>query len=310
VRFRFVEEQRGAFPVDRLCRVMDVSPRGLRAFRSRPASRRQHMDMVVLAHIKEQSRLSLGSYGRPRMTEELKEVGVDVGHRRVGRLMRENGIVVERTRKFKATTDSDHTFNIAPNLLDRDFMADRPNQKWAGDISYVWTREGWLYLAVILDLHSRRVIGWAVSNRMKRDLAIRALKMAIALRSPPRGCIFHSDRPSHALQAKRCRATGSQYYSHDYQKVLREHGFKASMSGKGNCYDNAAVETFFKMIKDELIWRRTWETRRQAETALAIVLEPMAHNGSLQYINGFYNPRRRHSALGGKSPLAFERQVA
>jgi len=127
--------------------------------------------MVVRAHIKEQSRLSLGSYGRPRMTEELKEVGVDVGHRRVGRLMRENGIVVERTRKFKATTDSDHKFNIAANLLDRDFTADQPNQKWAGDISYIWTREGWLYLAVILDLHSRRVIGWAVSNRMKRDLA-------------------------------------------------------------------------------------------------------------------------------------------
>ena len=150
---------------------MNVSPRGLRAFRSRPASRRQRTDMVVLAHIKEQSRLSLGSYGRPRMTEELKEVGLDVGHRRVGRLMRENGIVVERTRKFKATTDSDHTFNIAPNLLERDFTADRPNQKWAGDISYIWTREGWLYLAVILDLHSRRVIGWAVSDRMKRDLA-------------------------------------------------------------------------------------------------------------------------------------------
>jgi len=285
VRFRFVEEQRGTFPVDRLCRVMNVSPRGLRAFRSRPASRRQHMDMVVLAHIKEQSRLSLGSYGRPRMTEELKEVGIDVGHRRVGRLMRENGIVVERTRKFKATTDSDHTFNIAPNLLDRDFTADRPNQKWASDISYIWTREGWLYLAVILDLHSRRVIGWAVSNRMKRDLAIRALKMAIALRSPPRGCIFHSDR-------------GSQYCSHDYQKILREHGFKVPMSGKGNCYDNAAVETFFKTIKAELIWRRKWETRRQAETAI------------FQYINGFYNPRRRHSALAGKSPLAFERQVA
>jgi putative transposase len=241
--------------------------------------------MVVLAHIKEQSRLSLGSYGRPRMTEELKEVGVDVGHRRVGRLMRENGSVVERTRKFKATTDSDHTFNIAPNLLDRDFAAAGPNQKWAGDISYIWTREGWLYLAVILDLHSRRVIGWAVSNRMKRDLAIRALKMASALRSPPKGCIFHSDR-------------GSQYCSHDYQKILREHGFKASMSGKGNCYDNAAVETFFKTIKAELIWRRSWETRRQAETAI------------FQYINGFYNPRRRHSTLGGKSPLAFERQVA
>ena len=285
MRFRFVEEQRGAFPIDRLCRVMNVSPRGLRAFRKRPASPRQRMDMVVLAHIKEQSRLSLGSYGRLRMTEELKEVGVEVGHRRVGRLMRENGIVVERTRKFKATTDSDHTFNIAPNLLERDFTADQPNQKWAGDISYIWTREGWLYLAVILDLHSRRVIGWAVSDRMKRDLAIRALKMAIALRSPPPGCVFHSDR-------------GSQYCSHDYQKILREHGLRSSMSGKGNCYDNAVVETFFKTIKAELVWRRTWETRRQAET------------GIFQYINGFYNPRRRHSALGGKSPLAFERQAA
>lgn len=285
MRFRFVEEQRGAFPVDRLCRELNVSPRGLRAFRSRPASRGQHRDMVVPAHIKEQSRLSLGSYGRPRMTEELKEVGVHAGHRRVGRLMRETGIVVERTRKFKATTDSDHKFNIAPSLLDRDFTAERPNQKWAGDISYIWTREGWLYLVLILDLHWRRVIGWAVSNRMKRGLAIRALKMAIALRSPPRGCIIHSDR-------------GSQDCSHDYQKVLREHGLKASMSGKGNCCDNAAVETVFKTIKAELIWRRTWGTRRQAETAI------------FQYINGFDNPRRRHSALGGKSPLAFERQVA
>ena len=224
MRFRFIEEHRGTFPIDRLCQVLNVSSRGLRAFRNRPASRRQRTDMVVLAHIKEQSRLSLGSYGRPRMTEELKEVGIDVGHRRVGRLMRENGISVERTRKFKATTDSNHTFNIAPNLLDRDFKADQPNQKWAGDISYIWTREGWLYLAVILDLHSRRVIGWAVSNRMKRDLAIRALKMAIAFRMPPNGCIFHSDR-------------GSQYCSHDYQKILRQHGFKVSMSGKGNCYD-------------------------------------------------------------------------
>jgi transposase InsO family protein len=178
----------------------------------------------ALAHIKEQSRLSLGSYGRPRMTEELKEVGVEVGHQRVGRLMRENGIVVERTRKFKTKTDSDHTFNIAPNLLERDFTADQPNQKGAGDISYIWTREGWLYLAVILNLHSRRVIGWAVSDRMKRDLAIRALKMAIALRSPPPGCVFHSDR-------------GSQYCSHDYQKILRDHGLQSSMSGKGNCYD-------------------------------------------------------------------------
>ena len=285
MRFRFVEEQRGAFPIDRLCRVMNVSPRGLRAFRSRPASRRQRMDMVVLAHIKEQSRLSLGSYGRPRMTEELKEVGVDVGHRRVGRLMRENGIIVERTRKFTATTDSNHTFNIAPNLLAQNFSADAPNQKWAGDISYIWTSEGWLYLAVILDLYSRRVIGWAVSSRMKRDLAIRALDMAVALRQPPEGCIHHTDR-------------GSQYCSHDYQKRLLKNGFKVSMSGKGNCYDNSMVETFFKSIKAELIWRNRWDTRRQAEGAI------------FQYINGFYNSRRRHSSLNSKSPLAFERKAA
>jgi len=170
------------------------------------------------------------------MTEELKEIGLKLGHRCVGRLIRQNGISVVLTRKHKVTTDSDHKFNIAPNLLDWHFTANAPNQKWAGRISYVWTREGWLYLAVIFDIQSRRIIGWAVSNRMQRDLAIRALNMAIAFRSPPKDCIQHTDR-------------GSQYCSHDYQKILRQHGFKVSMSGKGNCYDNAAVDTFFKTIK-------------------------------------------------------------
>jgi transposase InsO family protein len=285
VRFAFIEEHRRTVPVDRLCRILGVTSRGYRAWRARPISQRQRDDLVLLAHIREQHRLSLGSYGRPRMTEELKEIGLKVGHRRVGRLMRQNGFRVVRTRKYKATTNSNHRFNIAPNLLDRDFTAPAPNQKWAGDISYIWTREGWLYLAVMIDLHSRRVIGWAVSNRLKRDLAIRALDMAIALRRPLPGCIHHTDR-------------GSQYCSHDYQKRLSQHGFKVSMSGKGNCYDNAAVETFFKTIKAELIWRHPWQTRRQAETAL------------FQYINGFYNPRRRHSTLGGKTPIAFERTIA
>jgi putative transposase len=160
-------------------------------------SQRQRDDMVPLARIREQHRLSRQSYGRPRMTEELQELGLKVGHRRVGRLMGENGIKIIRTQKYKATTDSNHTFNIAPDLLDQDFSADGPNQKWAGDISYIWTGEGWLYLAVILDLHSRRVIGRAVSNRMKRDLAIRALDMAVALRQPPEGCIHHTD--SHTM---------------------------------------------------------------------------------------------------------------
>ena len=199
--------------------------------------------------------------------------------------MSQNGIQVFRTHKYKATTDSAHNLNVAPNLLDRNFSASGPNQKWAGDITYIWTREGWLYLAVIIDLYSRRVIGWAVSNRLKKDLAIRALQMAINLRRPPKGCIHHTDR-------------GSQYCAHEYRKILSRNGFQVSMSGKGNCWDNAMTETFFKTLKAELIWRRSWATRRQAEMAI------------FEYINGFYNSRRRHSALGWKSPVAFERKVA
>ncbi|MED78941.1 IS3 family transposase [Salmonella enterica] len=176
-------------------------------------------------------------------------------------------------------------FNIAPNLLKQDFSASAPNQKWAGDITYVWTREGWVYLAVILDLYSRRVIGWATGDRLKQDLALRALNMALALRKPPPGCIQHTDR-------------GSQYCAHEYQKLLLKHQLLPSMSGKGNCFDNSAVESFFKSLKAELIWRRHWQTRRDIEIAI------------FEYINGFYNPRRRHSTLGWKSPVAFEKKAA
>ncbi len=183
--------------------------------------------------------------GRPRMTQELKEAGPTVGHCCVGRLMCDNGIRVITTRKYKATTDSDHRVNIVPNLLNRKFHAERPNQKWAGDISYIWTREGWLYLAVIIDLHSRRVVGWAVSNRLKKGLALQALNRAVALRNPPPGCLHHTDR-------------GSQYCSHDYQKRMHQLKFKVSMSRKGSCWDNAVVDTFFKTLKAELIWRGTW----------------------------------------------------
>ena len=169
--------------------------------------------------------------------------------------------------------------------MQQDFTASGPNQKWAGDITYVWTREGWVYLAVIIDLFSRRVVGWAISNRMKQDLALRALNMAIAIRRPPPGCVHHTDR-------------GSQYCAHDYQKLLRKHGFQVSMRGKGNCYDHSAVESFFKSLKAEMVWRRNWQTRRKVETAL------------FEYINAFHNPRRKHSALGWKSPMAFEKKAA
>ncbi|MCF1485252.1 IS3 family transposase [Agrobacterium vitis] len=285
VRFAFVHEHRDRWPVEGLSRVLQVSTRGYRAWASRPTCQRARTDLKLLAHIREQYTLSRGTYGRPRMTMELKEVGLEVSERRVGRLMKINGIRPIRTRRHKVTTDSQHHLGVAPNLLDGDFLAAAPNQKWAGDISYIWTTEGWLYLAVVIDLFSRRVVGWAVSDRMKKDLAIRALERAINLRQPSKGCIFHSDR-------------GSQYCSYDFQKKLQVHGVRPSMSGKGNCYDNAAVETFFKSLKAEVLWRQTWPTRRQAETAI------------FQYINGFYNPRRRHSYLGGISPLAFEAKVA
>ena len=280
-----MHDHRDRWPVTGLCRVVQVSTRGYRAWAARPACQRERTDLKVLAHIREQYTLSKGTYGRPRMTMELKEVGLDVGERRVGRLMKINGIRPVRTRRHKVTTDSQHSLGVAANVLDGDFLAEAPNQKWAGDITYIWTAEGWLYLAVVIDLFSRRVVGWAVSDRMKKDLAIRALEMAIHLRRPPKGCIFHPDR-------------GSQYCSYDFQKKLQAHKLVPSMSGKGNCYDNAALETFFKSLKAEVLWRQNWPTRRQAETAI------------FQYINGFYNPRRRHSYLGGISPLAFEAKVA
>ncbi|WP_151199788.1 IS3 family transposase [Kozakia baliensis] len=285
MRFAFMWEHRGRWPIESLCRVLQVSTRGYRAWVSRPVCQSQHTDLKVLTHIREQYALSNQTYGRPRMTAELKEAGLNVGERRVGRLMKLNGIRPVRTRRHRVTTDSRHSLGVAANVLDGDFLANAPNRKWAGDISYIWTTEGWLYLAVVIDLFSRRIIGWAASDRMKKDLAIRAFDMAVRLRTPLPGCIFHSDR-------------GSQYCSHDFQQKLTEHKMTPSMSGKGNCFDNAAVETFFKSLKAELLWRQTWPTRRQATTAI------------FQYINGFYNPRRRHSYLGSISPLAFEAKAA
>ena len=218
------------------------------------------------------------------MTHELRDQGLRVGRRRTARLMRENGLKARQPRRFKRTTDSRHAFPVAPNLLDQDFSAERPNEKWGADISYIWTREGWLYLAVVIDLYARRVVGWAVSDRLHTDLALRALRRALAVRRPAAGLLHHSDR-------------GSQFCSFAYQAELRRYGLLISMSGKGNCYDNSMVETFFKTLKSELVWRTAFQTRAEAKTALA------------RYIDGFYNPVRRHSALGFVSPAQFERQI-
>jgi transposase InsO family protein len=237
--------------------------------------------MVLLAHVCHHFELSHETYGSPRMHAELTAAGISCGRHRIARLMRENGLKALMKRRYKKTTDSAHGGPVAANLLDQDFSAEGPNRKWGVDISYVWTAEGWLYLAVVIDLYSRRVVGWAVSDRMKKDLAMTALLRAITIRRPSPGLIHHSDR-------------GSQYCSDDSQKILQRNGMKISMSGKGNCYDNAMVEAFFKTLKSELIWRTVFLSRRQAECAIGT------------FIDGFYNPIRRHSALGYKSPVLFE----
>ena len=284
MRFRLIDAAEKEFPVQRLCKVLDVSESGYFAWRGRPASRRQREDMVLLAHVRSAFTLSNGTYGSPRMMHELRDQGLQVGRRRTARLMRDNGLRARQKRRFKRTTDSEHTFPIAPNLIDQDFAATGPNQKWGVDISYVWTREGWLYLAVVINLFSRRVVGWSVSDRLHRSLALAALRRALAIRRPAPGLVHHSDR-------------GSQYCSNDYQAELRRHGVRISMSGKGNCYDNAMVETFFKTLKAELVWRTVFLTRANAEAAIG------------RYIDSFYNPVRRHSALDFISPAMFERQA-
>jgi putative transposase len=282
MRFKLIDAAKEDFPVQRLCQVLEVSPSGYFAWRSRPASLRQREDLVLLAHIRSAFTLSNGTYGSPRMTRELQDEGLKVGRRRTARLMRENGLKARQKRRFKRTTDSQHGFPIAPNLLEQDFSAGRPNLKWNADISYVWTREGWLYLAVVLDLFARRVVGWAVSDRLHQELALKALRKALAIRRPSAGLIHHADR-------------GSQYCSTAYQAELRKHEIQISMSGKGNCFDNAVVETFFKTLKSELVWRTVFQTRAEAKDAIG------------RYIDGFYNPVRRHSTLDYVSPVQFER---
>lgn len=279
--FGFIEAEKASFPISRMCYVLGISQSGFFAWQERPACRRQQQDMVYLAHIRTAFALSKGTYGSPRMHRDLVDDGHEIGRHRTARLMRENQLIARQKRRFKRTTDSEHAWPVAPNLIAQDFASDGPDRKWGADISYIWTEEGWLYLALVPDLCSRRVVGWATSDRLKRDLAVEALRRALVARNRGPELVHHSDR-------------GSQYCSVDYQALLRKRGILISMSGLGNCYDSM-VETSFKTIKSELIWPVAWQSRQQAENAVA------------RYIDGFYNPVRRHSALGFKSPIQFER---
>jgi transposase InsO family protein len=227
-------------------------------------------------------RESRKAYGSPRVYQELRARGRLVGRHRVARLMRSHGITVRRKRRFRRTTDSKHAFPVAANILDRNFVCEAPNRVWMTDITWVWTREGWLYLSVVLDLYSRRIIGWAIENRIDRQLTLRALTMALEARRPQPDLLHHSDR-------------GSQYACGDYQALLNKRGIVGSMSRKGNCWDNAVVESFFGTLKSEFLHHVEFGTRAEARSSI------------FEFIEVFYNGYRRHSSLGYLSPADYER---
>jgi transposase InsO family protein len=239
-------------------------------------------DRRLLVEVKAAHHASRGTYGSPRLHRELTECGHTVGRHRVARLMRENALQGKRRRRFRNTTQSNHRYPVAENALARRFEVNQPNAAWVTDITYVWTWEGWLYLCVILDLYSRRVVGWAMSERIDQALTLTALQMALQARVPGAGLLHHSDR-------------GSQYAAHAYRDMLGEHGIVCSMSRKGNCWDNAVAESFFATLKVELVYDSVFPTRSRATAAI------------FEYIEAFYNRVRRHSFLGYVSPVDFER---
>ena len=285
MKYAFIEAHRARYPVPAMCELLEVSCSGYHAWRGRGPSPREQENNRLLMQIRAIHSASHGSYGSPRVHEELRDQGKVVSLNRVRRLMKKNGIAARHKRKFRATTDSRHNLPVAPNLLGQEFVTERPDQVWLADVTYLWTDEGWLYLACVLDLYSRQVVGWAMSEHNDRQLVIAALGMAYFQRRPARGLVHHSDR-------------GSVYCSHDYQKLLKQYGMVCSMSRKANCYDNAPMESWFKSLKVEWGHLRRFATRAQARS------------DAFSYIETFYNPRRRHSSLGYVSPREFERRFA
>jgi putative transposase len=262
---------------------MQVSRGGFYAWRKRDKSARQIQNERLTEQIKTAHKESKETYGSPRIFADLKEAGVACSEKRVARLMRLHNIRAVRPKRFVATTDSNHEMPIAQNLLDRTFDVEAPDTRWTADITYIWTSQGWLYLAVILDLFSRRIVGWAMDQTLERSLVLTALEMALASRHPAAGLLCHSDR-------------GSQYASDDYRNRLAKAGIVCSMSRRGNCWDNAPTESFFAGLKKEMVYRTRFETREQARSAI------------FEWIEVWYNRKRRHSAIGYISPEAFERQ--
>lgn len=284
MRYAFIRDNEYKHPVSVLCRVFKVSVSGYFGWKARPESKRAIENRRLLEEIKDVHKGRRRSYGSPRVHEELLARGITCSLNRVARIMRENSIASVSKRKFKHTTDSRHDYPIAPNLLDREFDVLRPNEVFVSDITYIATDEGWLYLATVMDLCLRRIVGWSMDKRMTKDLVIDALDMAVKDRRPGPGVLHHSDR-------------GSQYASDDYQARLKKHGMICSMSRKGNCWDNAVMESFYRSLKVECVYLQKYKTREEARRDI------------FTYIELFYNRVRRHSYLGYLSPDEYERML-
>lgn len=263
-----------------MCELLNISRSGYYAWRQRGVSQREMANVKLLEKIKAAHTRSSGRYGSPRIYQEVK-AEIPCSLNRVARLMQRHGIRARQTKRYKATTQRNETHPYAPNQLAQEFSASRPSEKWCGDITYVWTAAGWLYLAVVIDLYSRRIVGWAMNSRMTTQLVKDAFLMAWRQCRPTLSLTFHSDR-------------GSQYTSQAFQQLLRQLGVEVSMSGTGHCYDNAVVESFFSTLKMELVHQTFYQSRQKAMTDIFF------------YIEGFYNRHRRHSTLGYVSPLAYE----
>ena len=281
MKYALIKENAHLWPIETQCRVYGVSSNGYRSWRDKKPSKRalenQKLDTKIQGIYDDHK----GRYGAPRITDELNDQGLKVNKKRVANRMKVLNLKGKQARKFKVTTDSNHQSPIADNLLNQDFTATDINQKWAGDITYVWTKSGWLYLAVIIDLFSRQVIGWSLSNRINKELVCNALQMALWRRGFPKGVIVHTDR-------------GSQYCSKKYQKLLKDNQLICSMSGKGCCYDNAVSETFFHTLKVECLFDYCFTTREDAKQTI------------FEYIEVYYNRKRKHSTIGYKTPAQYE----
>ena len=281
MKYAFVAENSSIYTVVKLCQVMQVSRRSYYDWLNRPESRRSLSNRQLLVHIGRIFKACREVYGAPRIYRELVGEGHCCSLNRVARLMRENNILPKTIKKFRITTDSRNSHTPAENVLDRDFKTSQPNKKWVADVTYIPTREGWLFLAAVLDLYSRKIVGWSMGERLTSQLSGRALSHAIESRQPPVGLLIHSDR-------------GKEYYARDYQTLLSTHGLVCSMSRKGNCWDNAVMESFFHSLKVEQVHHDDYRTRDEARSVI------------FDYIEIFYNRQRKHSYIDYSSPVDFE----